>query len=190
MATVNQSQFNKSRLDKFLLVLNLPPVLKDLAKKDFASRDNNVVIEDSLQFSVYGSVIPTVTVPAIEQGYAGQHYKLSTNTRPAYPNVKVNFTIDNKFNNYWVIYKWLDMLNDEKFSQYNGKDYTNKITPADYQADMTLYAKDEYDADIVKFTYTKAFPVGLGQIDYNYRTSGEIETTFEYAFSQLLVELL
>lgn len=190
MATVNQSQFNKSRLDKFLLVFNLPPVLKNLNKKDFASRDNNVVIGDSFQFSVYGSIVPDISVPAIEQGYAGQTFKLSSNTRPSYNNAKVSFTIDNKFNNYWVIYKWLDMLNDEKLSHYNGKGYTNKITPADYQTDMTLYAKDEYNADVVKFTYTKAFPVGLGQIDYNYRTSGEIETTFEYAFSQLLVELL
>ena len=82
------------------------------------------------------------------------------------------------------------MLNDEKASHYNGKNYTNKITPEDYQSDTTLYAKDEFDNNIVKFTYTKAFPVGLGEISFNYRTAGEIETTFEYAFSQLLVELL
>ena len=51
-------------------------------------------------------------------------------------------------------------------------------------------AHDINDNNIVKFTYTKAFPVGLGEISFNYRTAGEIETTFEYAFSQLLVELL
>ena len=81
-------------------------------------------------------------------------------------------------------------MNDEKLSQYNGKEYTKELTPEDYQTDISLYAKDEYDANIVKFTYTKAFPVGLGEINYNYRTAGEVETTFEYAFSQLLVELL
>ena len=56
--------------------------------------------------------------------------------------------------------------------------------------DMTLYAKDEFDKNKVKFTYKNAFPVSLGQIDYNYRTEDEIETSFEFAFSQLLVELL
>tara|TARA_R110002153_G_scaffold53177_2_gene148509 strand:- start:51343 stop:51915 length:573 start_codon:yes stop_codon:yes gene_type:complete len=190
MADVNQSQFNKSRLDKFLLVLNLPPVLKDLNKKDFKSRDNDVVIENSLQFSVYGAIVPKVAVPEETLGYAGQTFKKSTHTRPAYNNATVNFTIDNKFNNYWVIYKWLDMLNDEKLSQFNGKEYTKKITPEDYQTDISLYAKDEYDKNVVKFTYTKAFPVSLGEINYNYRTAGEVETTFEYAFSQLLIELL
>ena len=108
MAAINQSQFNKSRLDKFLLILNLPPVLKDISKKDLGSRDNKVVIENSLQFSVYGAVVPSVTVPAEDLYYGGQTLKISKHTRPVYENVRVNFTIDNEFNNYWVLYKWTD----------------------------------------------------------------------------------
>ena len=49
---------------------------------------------------------------------------------------------------------------------------------------------DEFEKGKVKFKFTKAFPVNLGGIDFNYRTPGEIETTFEFAFSQLLVELV
>ncbi len=205
MATsINQSQFNKSRLDKFLLVITLPKVLQDIAVKNLDSRDNSAIIEDSLQFSVYGSIVPSVTVPALEEGYAGQFFKLSTHNRPSYENVTVNFTIDNEFNNYWVLYKWLDILNDEKLSQFDGKDITDSIKvdpklrnnanslnpPTLYQTDITLYAKDEFDKNKVKFTYTKAFPVSLGGIDFNYRNPGEIESTFEFAFSQLLVELV
>ena len=48
MATINQSQFNKSRLDKFLLVLNLPPILKDISKQYLGARENKVIIENSL----------------------------------------------------------------------------------------------------------------------------------------------
>ena len=201
---VNQSQLNKSRLDKFLLVLNLPPALKDISKKYLGDRKNNVIIDDSLQFSVYGAIVPQVQVPELSQGYAGQFYKVSSNNRPAYENVTVNFTIDNEFNNYWLLYKWLDLLNDDNLSQFNGKDIVNvpnippglkntkkSATPPElYQTDITLYAKDEFDKNRVKFTYTKAFPVTLGSINYNYRTTGEIETTFEFAFSQLLVELV
>lgn len=204
MATINQSQFNKSRLDKFLLVLNLPPVLKDISKQNLGSRDNNVIIEDSLQFSVYGSIVPQTQVPHEDLRYGGQSMKISKHTRPVYENVVVKFTIDSEFNNYWVIFKWLDLLNDEELSRFNGKGIANtvKIEPniknnpnslsptSLYQTDITLYAKDEFDENKIKFTYTKAFPVKLGGIDYNYRTSGEIETTFEFAFSQLKVELL
>tara|TARA_E500000318_G_scaffold105207_1_gene111879 strand:+ start:411 stop:1025 length:615 start_codon:yes stop_codon:yes gene_type:complete len=204
MATINQSQLNKSRLDKFLLVLNLPPILKDISKQYLGARENTTVIENSLQFSVYGSVVPSIQVPEENLGYAGQSFKVSKHTRPAYENVSVNFTIDSEFNNYWVIYKWLDLLNDEKESHFNGKDIFNTpnvsskernqnktlTSPDLYQTDITLYALDEFDKSKVKFVYTDAFPVNLGGIDFSYRNAGEIETTFEFAFSQLLVELV
>ena len=204
MGTINQSQFNKSRLDKFLLVLNLPPILKDISDQYIGSRKNTGIIENSLQFSVYGTVVPQIQVPEESLYYAGQSMKVSKHTRPVYENVTVNFTIDNEFNNYWVLYKWLDLMNDEKISTFNGKDIFNKpnispkekknpktLTPTDlYQADISLYAKDEFDQNKVKFVFTKAFPVNLGSIDFNYRTPGEIETTLEFAFSQLLVELV
>jgi len=204
MGTINQSQFNKSRLDKFLLVLNLPPILKDINEQYIGSRKNTSIIENSLQFSVYGTVVPQIKVPEESLYYAGQSMKVSKHTRPVYENVTVNFTIDNEFNNYWVLYKWLDLLNDEKISTFNGKGIFNKpnispkekrdprtLTPTDlYQADFSLYAKDEFDKNKVKFLFTKAFPVNLGGISFNYRTPGEIETTLEFAFSQLLVELV
>ena len=201
---INQSQLNKSRLDKFLLVINLPTPLKGINTTDLNTRANKKVNENSIQFSVYGAVIPSVTVPEITEQYAGQSIKISSHRRPPYNNVSVNFTVDNKFNNYWVLYKWLDLLNDDKTSTFDNdnlsntakvptvsRDNTKSSNPPDlYMTDMTLYAKDEFDKNVVKFTYKNAFPVSLGQIDYNYRTEGEIETTFEFAFSQLLVELL
>lgn len=202
--SINQSQLNKSRLDKFLMVINLPDTLKGINTTDLGTRTDKKVNENSLQFSVYGAVIPSVTVPEITEQYAGQSFKISSHARPAYNNVTVNFTIDNKFNNYWVLYKWLDLLNNDKGSVFDiddlsktpklpavSKNKERSSNPPDlYMADMTLYAKDEFDKNVAKFLYKNAFPVSLGQINYNYRTEGEIETTFEFAFSQLLVELL
>jgi len=200
--SLNQSQLNKSRLDKFLMVIGLPDSLKNINTTDLGARADNKVNENSLQFSVYGAVIPSVTVPEITEQYAGQSIKISSHRRPAYDNVTVKFTIDNNFNNYWIIYKWLDLLNNDRDSVFDfdnisktqspsTRDKNKSLTPPElYMADMTLYAKDEFDKNKVKFTYKNAFPVGLGQIDYNYRTEGEVETTFEFAFSQLMVELL
>ena len=65
-----------------------------------------------------------------------------------------------------------------------------KLQPQAYQTDLTVYGKDEFDKNIIKFTYTKAFPVSLGSIDYNYRDPGEMETTFEFAFSQFFASLI
>lgn len=200
--SLNQSQLNKSRLDKFLMVIGLPDSLKNINTTDLGARGDNKVNENSLQFSVYGAVIPSVTVPEITEQYAGQSFKVSSHVRPAYDNITVNFTIDNNFNNYWILYKWLDLLNNDRDSVFDfdnisktqspsTRDKNKSLTPPDlYMADMTLYAKDEFDKNKVKFTYKNAFPVSLGAINYNYRTEGEVETTFEFAFSQLMVELL
>ena len=76
MATINQSQFNKSRLDKFLLVLNLPPILREISEQYLGARKNTKVIENSLQFSVYGSVVPAIKVPEESLYYAGQSMKV------------------------------------------------------------------------------------------------------------------
>tara|TARA_R110001599_G_scaffold10207_1_gene50542 strand:+ start:2045 stop:2650 length:606 start_codon:yes stop_codon:yes gene_type:complete len=200
--SLNQSQLNKSRLDKFLMVIGLPDSLKNINTTDLGARTDNKVNENSLQFSVYGAVIPSVTVPEITEQYAGQSFKVSSHVRPAYDNITVNFTIDNNFNNYWILYKWLDLLNNDRDSVFDfdnisktqspsTRNKNKSLTPPDlYMADMTLYAKDEFDKNKVKFTYKNAFPVSLGAINYNYRTEGEVETTFEFAFSQLMVELL
>lgn len=199
-APIPQSQLNKSRFDKFLLILNLPPILRNSNTNNLNVRTKELVQKESIQFSVYGSVIPTVSVPEVEAPYAGGTYKLSSNSRPPYDNITVNFTIDNKFNNYWVIYKWLDVMSDDVGIIYNATEVTDtgrqtyklnpKLQPQAYQTDFTLFGKDEFDNNIVKFTYTKAFPISLGSIDYNYREPGEIETSFTFAFSQFLTELV
>ena len=205
--SIQQSQLNKSRLDKFLCVINLPEGLRGINDNNIGSTANNKINENSLQFSVYGAVVPDVTVPDVILPYAGQSFKLSSNTRPPYANVTVSFTVDSKFNNYWVIYKWLDLLNDDKESVFDAQDIaeTTKVSsesrtsdkernrsstpPELYQSLITIYGMDEFDKPIVQFDYTKAFPVSLGGINYNYRESGEIEIEFEFAFSQLIVKL-
>lgn len=202
--SIQQSQLNKSRLDKFLMVLNLPLPLRGISKELLSSRNNNNILEDSLQFSVYGAVVPQIRTNIEELYYGGQTLKVANHTRPPYDNVTVNFTVDNQFNNYWLLYKWLDLINDEKNSVFDSKDLSNtpdiplalqnkkraSNTMDLYTTNFTLYGKDEFDQNIIKFNYSKAFPVNLGSIDYNYRDPGEVETTLEFAFSQFTVELL
>lgn len=186
-----QSQLNKSRKDKFLLVLNLPAALRNINSDILSQRQKNVIARDALQFSVYGSVVPTIEVPSEVATYGGQSYKVSSHTRPPYEDITVDFTIDNKFNNYWVIYKWLDLLNDDAKSYHDAKNITNgEIAPLAYQADFTMYGLDEFDQPAIKFTYTRAFPISLGSIAYSYRTPDEVESQFTFSFSQFLTDLV
>jgi len=192
-----QSPFNKQRKDKFLFVLNFPDALKEISQK--INRDNKHVIPNSLQFSVYGAVVPTIEVPKLDIRYSGQTLSQSSLSRPPYEPVTVNFTVDNRFNNYWVIYSWLNILNNTYDSTFDSK---NLITAAkennilgkkildDYKADISLFPLDEYNKRIIEFKYTKAFPVSLGGIDFNYRAPDELETSFTFTFSQLFVNLI
>ena len=49
---------------------------------------------------------------------------------------------------------------------------------------------DEFDNERIKFVYTKAFPTDLGSINFNYRESGEIESSFTFVYSQIHTDLL
>ena len=186
----NQSILNKSRLDKFLLVFSIPPALREVNVRENTARSSNNVIEDKLQLSVYGAVVPELTVPSIAIPYAGSNLYQSSHAREPYPPVTVNFTADNEFNNYWVIYKWLNLMHDQKTGVYDETDLDPDNEFNNYQTDITLYGLDEYENRRIEFTYTKAFPITLGSLDYNYRTSDEIESSFTFAYSQLHTKLL
>ena len=105
-----------------------------------------------------------------------------------------------EFLNYYIIHKWLNVLNHEQTSIYDNDDYLinergrvqgNGINATDieykkeYTANMSLFGLDEYNVKIVQFTYTEAFPIALGGINYNYQDEVEIACTFDFAFSQL-----
>ncbi len=184
----NQSFLNKSRLDKFLMVFQIPQALKKIDSK--TERRTFNLNEDSFQFSVYGSVVPEITVPSIQIGYAGSNLYNSSHAKEPYPPVTVNFTVDNEFNNYWTIYKWLDLMHDEKEGLYDVDGLSIDERFASYQTDMTLYGLDEYDNKRIEFTYTKAFPINVGAMNYNYRDSSEIESSMTFVYSQIHSKLI
>ena len=55
---------------------------------------------------------------------------------------------------------------------------------------ITIYGLDEYNKNKIKFEFHQAKPIKLGAISYNYRDSGELESSFEFGFFQLIVNLL
>ena len=184
----NQSFLNKSRTDKFTLVFSLPPALRKIDSK--TDRQTYNVNEDAFQFSVYGAVVPTLEVPALQIPYAGSNLYNSTHAREPFPPVTVEFTIDNGFNNYWVLYKWLNLMHDQKEGLYDAADLVTDEDFKSYQTDMTLFGLDEFNNKRIEFTYTKAFPVTLGEIQYNYRNSEEITSSMTFVYSQIHSKLI
>jgi hypothetical protein len=184
----NQAMLNKTRRDKFIMVVTPPEILRPIVNQ--YERNNSNVNLDSFQFSVYGVVVPTISIPEVETKYAGQVLKVSSHARPSYGNVSVNFTVDNLFNNYWFVYSWLKILNDDKISIPNAKQDNMDPKLNEYGTTITVYGLDEYNNNKIKFEYTGAIPVELGGINYNYRDSSEAESTFTFSFFQFQATLV
>jgi len=187
--SMEQAILNKSRADKFLLIFDIPPILKEFNKK--FNQDNLSIISDSVQFSIFGTAVPEITVPAVETRYAGNTLYVSSHGKNPYPPVSVKYNIDNEYKNYWVMYQWLNLLHDQKEGRYNAREL-NEYDPdfQDYQTDLTIYGKDEFNNNRIKFTYTKAFPTTVDAIDYNYQTPDEIASGFSFVYSQLHTEVI
>jgi hypothetical protein len=185
--SIQQSPFNKQRKDKFIMVFDLPKILK--SQKSILERGNDRVISDAVQCSLYGTIIPSLTIPSANVPYAGQVPKISTFARPAFENMTVNFTIDNMFNNYWAIYRWLNSFNDGKTGLYDTP-LPSKGNMPDYQTTITIYGRDEYNKNVIKFNFYHCFPVSLGGITYSDRDATEMESSFQYAYHQFEAELL
>ena len=187
-----QSVLNVPSKDKFLLVLNLPTILKQQAQTD------STISLEPLEIKVYGSVVPTIQVPSVEVRFGGQSHHVSSYSRPSYDPLNVNFTVDYNFKNYWLLWKWLAVLNDPLGSYYSGT--PNQYQPnktqiqsgslAEYCSNFSIFGLDEYNNRVIEFTYINAFITNLGSIDYNYRTPEYIESTAQFQFSQLDINLL
>lgn len=187
------SPLNKALADKFLMVLNIPDALKPINEK--FRRDNKTLQLDTLQFSIWGSVVPKISVPSVELRYLGGNFPISSHSYPSWDPVTIKFEVDNLWSNYWVIYQWLNLMRNDKAGIIGGiSDKQNLIdgnSPVTtYSSDMTVYALDEYETPRIKWTYTYAFPTNLSEVNFSERDSKRLECSFTYQFSQLFCELI
>jgi hypothetical protein len=192
---VTQSHLNKIRKDKFTMVLTIPNILKELNTR--RTRSNDLLNLDSMQFSLFDITIPKVTIPEHQVHYGQQNINITSYDRPAYPPITVNFEVDNEFKNYWVMWKWLQMLNDVHDASYTGKDiFPNgppKLEPDvvyNYTTHLYVIVKNEYNKDVTKFTFLDSFITELGDLVFNYRDTELLNTHFTFVFNKLDVELL
>ena len=197
-----QSVLNKQRVDKFRLILTIPKILRDLDTKDFTTTQQELLNSDSLQFSLFGVNIPKVSVPSKDIGYHGQTIRVSSQTRPPYDPVNCKFVVDNRFRNYWVLWKWLEVLNDARSSLMDGGLSENTIgVPQvgqipndsnfwDYQTIMTLTPLDEYNEPMCRFNFYNAFITDLAGLEFNYQTADEMAGNFTFTFGQMDISIL
>lgn len=181
-----QSHLNKARDDKFLMVFDIPPMLKNYNRKTEKDRGKDTFITDSVQFSIYGTAIPEIIVPGVETKYSGNTLYVSSHAKASYPPISVKFKIDSRYNNYYTIYKWLNLLHDEYEGRFNTDDYPVEVIN-DYKIPISVYALDEHNNKVMEFIYTDAFPISIDGIEYDYQAGEELVSGFTFVYSQIHV---
>lgn len=191
MSAIAAEQYahNRAYNNKFMLVVNLPPGLKDInAKLGVTAK---TVSLDSLTFNTFKSKTPEIAVKAVESPYGGSTTYVSSHAREPFESIRVEFLIDNQFANYWTVYQWLNMLRDENEGTYgivNARKLAGEdINLKDYSSIFNLYALDEFNNPIIRWDYMNAFPVRLGEIDWDYQvdSASEIKCYFDFVFSNI-----
>lgn len=179
-----QSPLNSSSKDKFYLSMDLPLILRKKADTDPYLNINPILM------TVHGTVVPDISVPEVDMRFQGQNLHLSTYARPSYPGITINYTIDSQYNNYYVFWKWLDIMNLSLKDFYGGSSSSQQLTQQqdqfEYQTTITITALNEYNEPVLDFIYFKAFLSSLGGITYSYREGQTLmEGSATFHFSQL-----
>jgi len=191
---MNQAILNRSRSDKFSFVLDLPKALKE----QYDAILQKIYSADQIQFTTYGSPVPNIKIPELSVPFGGQVYNASSLSRPAYTPLTLKFLIDNGYQNYWALWKWLNLFNDSENSTTNLTSPLGEINQkiylkngmSDFTSNFSLFALDEFNNKIIEFKYTNAFITSLSPIEYSFQTSAEITCNATFAFNQLNINLL
>jgi len=184
---IKQSVLNKARGDKFRVVIPLPEVLRN--KDTRLTRSNDFVNKDALDFSIYAISIPDVTVEREDVKFGGQTPRISSFARNAFDPVEIKYVLDNEFNNYWLLYSWLNLIHHESTGHVR-TDLGGRINEDQYNTNIKVTGLDEYNKPKIEWTFVSAVPTSIGQFEFNYQEAHEIESTFQFQFHQLLVKIL
>lgn len=194
---VEQAVLNKGRKDKFIMIFTVPDVMKNIISRNI--RTDRFADLDAVQFSLYNCPVPDIKSNHIEVPYSGHVYHTSSYSRPAYEPLVINFAVDNEFNNYWLFWKWLSVLNDPMDSFYAGPKvsgepdkHENDLPHGKYNFTTNLHVlgMDEYNNAKIRFDYYDCLITTLSKIGYNLRDPDEIDCTCTMTFNKFNVTLL
>ncbi len=186
---VIQSPLNKTLEDKFLFVMNVPECLKNLRSKYVKQMQEVGIGKQSIIWSLTNVQIPRNSIKAQSMPYAGGHHYISSHTKTPYDPLKIEFTIDNKYSNYFTLYEWMNLIYHEKEGFFNAQKLAgDKIGSQTYATTLSVVGTDEYDKPIIQWTFTHAFPTELPSIKLDYQNTGQIKCSCDFVFSQMYVK--
>jgi len=189
---MKQTILNAARSDKFTLTMDLPIALKKYFKTNLQD-----ISADSVQFTTFGSPVPAIDIPAIKLPYSGQNMNISSGARSDYGPLSLKVLLDNTYQNYWILWNWLNLFNDSYDSSSQINDplstlsdlvYVSQNPFSEYVTDFTLTSLDEYNQPVIKFKYAGCFITSLSEILYSHQDETSITCNAKFSYNQMLLE--
>lgn len=139
---------NKSSPENFELLFPVLPLLDTLKESQ------------SLSMNIFSSVLPTISLDTKEVNWMGGKAQYDSGGM-SYEPWYVNFLIDDDFNNWKILYNWINYIN-------NNKDTYGRAR-SDYVVDATLNILNNMREPILTVNFKNVWPNMLGEVSMSYR---------------------
>lgn len=124
--------------------------------------------------SIPGFRIPPTELPLGAQGTARQNIPSTT---AEFDPLIVRILLDEDFNAYTEIYRWMISINDY------ARQTPSMWGTVDQPPAITLHVLNNSKRDIIaSFNYYGAWPSEIGEIEYSYTEDGDVSVTFTVTF--------
>lgn len=182
-----QSPLNRTFVDKFLFIFEIPEALKELKSVDSQIKSDMGVNKKTIQWSIIKADVPNINIKASATPYAGGNLYVSSHTKSPYDPFKITFKIDSNYLNYFTIYEWLNFIYGESEGHFDTENLTNSTSFKAYSTPVSIVGLDEYNNPVIQWIFTYAFPTDLSSVSLDYTNADEIECTATFVFSQMKI---
>ncbi len=120
---------------------------------------------------------PFVTIP-----YPGEHIEYGT--------LSIDFKVDEDMANYIELQNWLRGIGfPDNFDEYKNLNDENQYTGAGIRSDISLILTTNLKNPNIEVTFRDAFPISLGQIDFNTTDSDVLYLNCQAEFQYTLFDI-
>lgn len=192
-ANLEESDLNRALADKFIFVFDLPCIMKNLETTG-DQRQCGYINQEKVRINIRSANIPSVEVESKKLPYSGHTFKVSSHARTDYIPLNLNMFIDKLWDNYWLCWKWLDILchHEQGFFDQNSTltPTSSKGVPKEYMTTMSLIVLDGYNQPKAQFNYENCFITSLGAVQVDFQQTDELSCDVVFDYSRLSMELL
>ena len=183
-----QSPLNRALTDKFYFLMKLPSALENLREKYVQNIKEKGIKKESIGWALTKVSTPEINIKAQSIPYAGGNHYISSHVKDPYSPLTIDFKVDNRYANYSTIYEWVNYIYDEKYGHFDAHNLSPISGTDTYATTISIVALDEYENDVIMWTFKNAFPTRISSLSLDYSSTDEISCSVDFVFSQMYIK--